>query len=1826
MTSEPHDGFAIVGIGCRFPGGANSPEEFWRLLRDGVDAITEIPADRFDLGPVYDVDPTKPGKLYARWGGFLERSRIDSFDAGFFGISPREAARIDPQHRLLLEVAWEALEDAGLAIDRLARHPVGVFIGVSTHDYGDIQMYPAHRLSLDAHSNTGTATSIAANRISYLYDFRGPSLTVDTACSSSLTAIHLACQSLRAGDCELALVGGVQVLLVPELTIGFCKATMLSPDGRCKAFDARANGYVRSEGAGVVVLKPLAAARAAGDPIYAVIRGSAVNQDGRTSGLTVPSPAAQEAMVRAALVDARMTARDIQYVEAHGTGTPVGDPLEASAIGAALVDGRAVDERCGIGSVKSNIGHLEAASGMAGLIKTALALYHHQIPPTLHVQQLNPSIDFDGLRLRVVTELEPWPVAEGALAGAGVSSFGFGGSNAHVILQAEPTPQAHLQRTAAAPEASQLLTLSARSTDALRALARSYVDLLSSDAAPRVYDVCATTALRRSHLEHRLSVVASSADDMVDGLDTFLAGDARANVAAGRVPPAGPPKLAFVFSGMGPQWWAMGRQLMASEPVFRAVIDRCDALLQPYAGFSLLEELTRDAASSRVGEADLAQMTNFAIQVALVALWETWGITADAVIGHSAGEMAAAYTAGALDLESAVRLAYHRSRLQSRAAGKGRMLAVGLPPNELADLLTAHGDRVCLAAVNSPGSVTLSGDQDALEALRDTLQERQVFARLLPVEVPYHSQHMDAIRDELLEALTSLAPCPTVVPMVSVVTGDWVTGEPLGADYWWRNVRQPVQFAAGVDRLVEAGFTTFLEVGPHPVLGVSIAECLSAANNGQRATLLASLRRMEDERASMLRAVGVLHGQGRDVAWGAVFCPPADRPGVPLPTYPWQRERHWLDLSSASNGDGPIDTLPGEHPLLGRRVRAARPLWQSRLSDARLDYLDAHLVQGTLVFPGAAYVEMALAASRDAAPAAETSIVLRDVRFERALFITERVDTLVQLGLDAERGRWEIHSQAGKTESGAWTLHATGLFDRAATTVAEPIDLSTLRAACPTQVDRDAFYAALHRRGLNLGGPFQALQELWVGEGEALGAIELAEAFDATPYTMHPALVDAAFQCLVGAVLGGQVDRDRGGVFLPVHIDRVVLHASPPAGRVVAHARVRSAAGEPPRGDVTVVDATGRVCLSISGLSCQVLGAGPVGGAARDDLDDWLYQYRWEPRELDRSTLVSVPIESAVTAALDLAPILARLQAEGDARSAEWDWRNYYATIEERLNTLAAAHVAACFSELGWELEPGELMSTEALATRFEIVPRHWPLLKRLLEILAVRGFVRVDPDSGCWKVIRDSDVAADIRAGLADALLADAPAYAAEIRLLDRCGRHLAGVLRGDMDAREVLFAEPALGLAAQMYRDSPPSRVYNTLSAETIAGLIGDRGSHRPARVLEVGGGTGGTTAYVLPRLAGTRAEYTFTDISPLFTERARVELGTSGQGRLVTQPLDIEHDPAAQGFAPHSFDVVLAANVLHATADLERSLGHARRLLAPGGVLVIQEITRNPFWLDLIFGLTDGWWRFTDRELRPAHPLLAEHQWRGLLERSGFEDVGSIGDSLPTGGSAQAVIIGRTPTPGGAPPSGSSSAATLVEALHNGVATHMLPPAQSEWLIFADAGGVGARVAESLEHRGQHCTLVSAAGRNGNWAAGIDAGGAAGIDAGAAAGAGAHETAAVAAVLAGLGQRREQLRGVVYLRGLDAPNDAAMATEILLDAAVSACADVLGILQAIGRHEQLSCDLTIVTRGSQSTNDAANADVPGDAQLALSQTPLWGLARVAMREQARPRCRLI
>ncbi len=688
----PHEPIALIGIGCRFPGGANDPTAFWKLLANGVDAIAEVPPERWNKRAFYDPEIGKPGKSHACWGGFIDG--IDQFDPHFFGISPREAARMDPQQRLLLEAAWEALEDGGQVLERLAGSKTAVFVGISTWDYSFMQMDFRDRGIIDVYTNTGGSLSIAANRISYSFDFRGPSAAVDTACSSALVAVHLACRSIWEEKCPLALAGGVNTLLLPDWYVGFSRLGMLSPNGRCHAFDAGANGFVRGEGVGMVVLKPLSRALAEGDRIYAVIRGTAVNQDGRTPGMTVPRQEAQETLLRQAYHNAGISPTQVQFIEAHGTGTLVGDPIEARALGSVLSANRPAERPCVIGSVKTNIGHLEAGSGIAGLIKAALALHHRRIPGNLHFVQPNPAIDFAQLRLRVPVRTEPWPDHEGP-ALAGVNSFGYGGTNAHVVLQEVPPSKANglastrngaplgVSRETPSRSPCVLLPLTARGSEALKATASAWQQFLAECPEDvSLHDLAANAALRRSHHDHRLALVAHSRSELAEQLAAFVAGQAVPGASSDRVMAGQRPRLAFVCSGQGPQWWAMGRQLLEREPVFRAVIQHCDEIVRRLGPWSLLEELMADEGHSRMAMTAISQPAIFALQVALAALWRSWGVQPEAILGHSVGEVAAAHLAGVFSLEDAVRVIYQRGRCMELAPSRGRMLAAGIAPEE----------------------------------------------------------------------------------------------------------------------------------------------------------------------------------------------------------------------------------------------------------------------------------------------------------------------------------------------------------------------------------------------------------------------------------------------------------------------------------------------------------------------------------------------------------------------------------------------------------------------------------------------------------------------------------------------------------------------------------------------------------------------------------------------------------------------------------------------------------------------------------------------------------------------------------------------------------------------------------------------------------------------------------------------------------------------------------------------------------------------------------------------------------------------------------------
>ncbi|WP_437320287.1 SDR family NAD(P)-dependent oxidoreductase [Sorangium sp. So ce385] len=903
---------AIVGLGCRLPGGVADAEGFWRLLADGIDAVRPIPKERWDADAVYDPDPEAPGKTYAREGAFLSTSP-DLFDARFFGISPREAANIDPQHRLLMEVIWEAFEHAGLVPggDPLT----GVFVGIGLSDYGVLQRESERLEAMDAYTMSGTFTSFSAGRLSYVLGLEGPSAAVDTACSSSLVAVHLACQSLRASECNVAVAGGVQLMLAPLMYVYLARARALAPDGRCKTFSAEANGYGRGEGCGMVVLKRLSDARRDGDRILAVIRGSAVNNDGHSSGLTVPNGQAQQAVIRRALSDARLSPGDVDYVEAHGTGTPLGDPIEVEALAAVYGAGRPAERPLRLGAVKTNIGHLEAAAGIAGLMKVVLSLQHGELPAHLHASALNPRIPWTELPVEVTTKAAAWR-GEGRRRRAGVSSFGMSGTNAHVLLEEAPEGVAEAPEGAAeAPTTGDLVTLlplSARTPEALSALADAYGRFLRrgpAEAGASLRDIAYTASVRRSHHEHRLVVLGSSREELAASLDAFAAGEARPGVARGRAAPGVQPKIVFVFSGWGSQWAGMGLSLLGEEPVFREAMEACDAAVHEEAGFSLLEALRAEGGPIAHGRVDVVQPALFAIGVALTALWRSWGVEPDAIVGHSMGEVAAACAAGALTLEDGARIIAHRSRLLSRLSGKGAMAVVELPLARAEEAIRGHERRLAVAVSNSRRSTVLSGEPAAMDELLARLEREQVFVRRVRTDGAGHSPQVDPLMDELREALAGLSPAKCRVPMRSTVSGEVCEGPELGAEYWAQNMRRPVLFSQAVERLLESDHAMFLEISPHPVLAHSVEEAL---RDGQREGVsLASLRRAQDARRSLLESLGALHAHGHPVDWKRRY--PSGGRCVSLPGYPWQREPYWLPggggARRAARSDGAEELL-----------------------------------------------------------------------------------------------------------------------------------------------------------------------------------------------------------------------------------------------------------------------------------------------------------------------------------------------------------------------------------------------------------------------------------------------------------------------------------------------------------------------------------------------------------------------------------------------------------------------------------------------------------------------------------------------------------------------------------------------------------------------------------------------------------------------------------------------------------------------------------------------------------------------------------------------------
>lgn len=1623
------EGIAIIGIGCRFPGGINDAESFWKLLTEERDAVSDVPSDRWNVDRFYDAESGIAGKSVAKRGGFIEG--IDQFDPQFFGISPREAPYIDPQQRLLLETAWEAMEDAGVILDLEAGTNIGVFMGVSHNDYQNIQGGSTDRSGISSHSPTGNAHSIAANRISYCFNLTGPSLAVDTACSSALTAVHLACEQIRQGRCEMAMAGGVTVMITPDGFIGFSQAGMLSPDGRCAAFAASANGFVRGEGAGIVLLKPLHQALADGNPIHGVILGSALNQDGHTNGISLPSPEAQARLVVDACADAGIDPEKIGYVEAHGTGTAVGDPIEATALSHALCGDRPADAPLPIGSVKSNLGHLETAAGVVGLIKGLLVLKHGQIPASLHFDTPSEHIDFAALKLRVPTAMEPFPKTDGQRM-VGVNSFGFGGANAHVILG--EAPEAKAPKSSSVPtERAWPIVLSARSEESLQGAARELSAWIEPHSAnngknPLLPALVHMLGARRNHHAHRITLLARSAGELAKELSTYAEEPTQSLCQNSFTPrPEHAPRIAFVMSGQGPQWWGMGRELMEHEPVFRASMEACAAAMKPHARFSLLEELARDEADSKILQTEIGQPAIFAMQVSLAALWKSKGITPAAIVGHSVGEVAAACVAGILSLEEGARIIVLRARLMNECArGEGTMLAVGLTEEEAKAVIARHDRTVSIAAFNGPKSLTLSGTKVSLEAIRAELDPQGVFARFVRVDHPFHHAMMQPAADGLAKNLAGLKPRSETIPFFSTVTGQRADGTDCVAAYWGSGIRQAVQFVPAVNAVADFGVDLWLEISSHPALSISIQECLAARS--EKAPVVPSARR-EREHDAFLESVLSLHRAGVVVDFSALT---PSRELLSLPAYAWNKARWWHESAELRNGR----LAPGGKGLLDMRLPRATPTWLTRLDSRHMAYLNDHKVDTHVIFPAAAFVEMVLEAGVqlfDGRPFA-----VEDFEIRKPLILPNPPGGMV-MELTYEPGERTFTIQSKFEQAASWSVHVVGSLRSERT---ESSFASSVWEAPGADLEPEGvgeFYGHMSDLGLKYGDEFRPLQELAAGGGQSAGRVALSETIGkrAEEYALHPVLLDGALH--VFSAGAKTVEGRRSKMKLPVRFARILFLRSPGASSRV-NARVLHFNEELIEGRIALYDEAGQPCVLVDGFRAISLAAARRPGSSGGGRD-LLYHVDWERSALDESPAPRPPVP------------LTRLKDAAQAALSEVLALRGRAELEAVLvaeDDLAAAQLARGLQEMGVE----QTTKTGFTADSLGVAPGMGMVFICLMDKLARRGLLK--KKAAAYLPTPAWSQAAESAPTVLRKFLTNHPGHLPEGLLCALTCGELGPILRGEKDAVQILFSGPGAELLEQFYGDGLLSSHWMASVTGAVQEAARALPEGRGLRILEVGAGTGGLAAQMLPLLERGLHSYTFTDVSAGFFPGAHQKLAAFPE--VECKIFDLEKPAQEQGFEDGSYDLILGTNVLHAVADLRVTLKTLHNLLTPGGTLVFMDVATPQLWTEAVFGLTSGWWHLTDRDLRPDQPLLPREKWETLLREVGFAETASLPGLHGPDGEGQFAALARKEWKEPAPTS--LTVPTLEE---------------SSWVIFADSSGLGAALAEKIVAAGARCRLV-------------------------------------------------------------------------------------------------------------------------------------------------------
>ena len=1549
---------AIIGTSCRFPGGIRSLDDYWKVLTSGKDVITEIPADRWSHERFHHPLRSAPGRSCTFAAGVVEDAGC--FDHEFFDLPHTEAKNMDPQQRMALELAWEVFEDANKRPSSFDNSNTSVHIGVSSMDASISQSDDPW--GAGPFTMIGNALSIIANRISYHFNLHGPSMALDTACSSSIVALHEACNFAKQDDADYAIAGGVNILASPFSFVGFSKAHMLSENGLCKVFDHRGDGYVRAEGGSLVLLKRLDKALRDGDNIHAVIRSSGVNSDGRTDALPFPSQQAQMALLKKLYDDQGIHADDIDYFEAHGTGTIAGDPVECASVGTVLGVPRTNGVPLPIGSAKSVIGHLEPVSGFAGLLKAILVMREKAVPPNLHYERPPEGIDPKELNLDIVTELTPLPDSDGPML-VGVNSFGFGGTNAHVLLHDAPQaplaeseiPEINFEEAPTPP-----LLFSAKSKESLVQLAQSHADRIGSLSDSEYYNYATCAATGRDHLSLRAIVTGDSPKQIAEKLRSFATGkDSLDGVVTGECP-KGEGKTAFVFSGNGSQWPGMGCGMLKTNKTFAKTIAQIDSILSDMLGWSLAERMQSGVTEEQLRLTEVSQPLLFAIQVGLIESLREKDLEPDYVYGHSVGEIAAAYASSALTLEQACHLIFHRSRLQGRSQFHGKMAAVRLSHEQALELQQVRDGRLELGAINSSSYVTLSGHEDALLEVKEDLDRKRVIFQMLDLDYPFHSKHMDPFKDELHEALETLTPGPCKASFISALAGEIVDGERLNNTYWWRNLREPVDFHAATQTALEQGVKVFLEIGPHNILSHYVND--TAKPLGADIRSIPTLKKSKNGDHEFEHAWQNVYAQGGQLCIETLFPHPATH--CDLPTYPWVRGD--VDRENTAKSLKLIHQ-DAKNPLLGFRKDCDLQAWDNALDAVRFPFLKDHVIFGDTILPGAAYLEMALAASIDIHDRQEHELV--QVGFIYPMHLAQSPATDMRLVVAPDDGAFRFESRKLMSED-PWVANAVGrIAQKTYPHTCEPMKEVKNPEAFGEAVDMKQVYDNAFAMGIEFGPMFRPVKRAWVNDSKVLVEVALDENAEHDKMLFHPCLIDSAFHAMLAKshiANDGQID----AVYIPVWVERMRFFKQ---GRVkYALAVVDKQKEKSIVASFDLLNKDGEVLVKIE--QCRFNKVQHQKHSLNPK--QRTFNVKAVPRKHPLSFLpVLYPSSSSLVDTME--PIIETLTKQ----------HHRIAYHEEVRPLCRVAILSHCYSYLTSYIEPGTPFTLDELCASVKTSKQMTPYMAYMLQTLNSAGLATEEDGVWCLEASSDLPPAVDVW----KTIVADYPDFLAESVILGRLGLHYSALLQGKATFDEIISQGSGGGIDT-FNSHSPTSRFHYTILLNAIRELFKTLNIGRQLRIMEIGAGTGDLIDNILPGLPVDSYEYIATDNHDELIEQLKVTF--SDYKSVSVEHLDLDQAEAIESGGPlksHAgkVDLLLVSHSLHKVKDVRASLERCNQLLSPGGLLMFVE-RRPSILIDLLLGVKPQWWDFSKTPDTPQSRLMHKEQWKDLLLDVGFSDV--------------------------------------------------------------------------------------------------------------------------------------------------------------------------------------------------------------------------------------------